>query len=133
MLKISPCLSSLSPEYIRSDYKRKPEFVHLLNNLDRIERNLNLDEYDPKSRGKVHKILRKNFSKQEIRMARLNQQPYELSPLRHKSMLRQKNLNTLVELKHQRGKSSQDGLSEANSSLLKNRGALGENVLKSRN
>ena len=133
MLKISPCLSSLSPEYIRSDYKRKPEFVHMLNNLDKIERNLNLDEYDPKSRSKVHKILRKNFSKQEIRMARLNQQPHELSPLRNKSMLRQKNFNTLVDLKqHQRGKSSQDGISEA-SSLLKNRSALGEIISKSRN
>ena len=133
MIKISPCLSSLSPEYMRNDYKKKPEFVHLLNNLDKIERNLNLDEYDPKSKTKVQKILRKNFSKQEIRMAKINQQPHELSPLRNKSMRnifnKQKQFNTLADgNQHQRGKSSLDGISEG--SLIKNHQVMSDLMSK---
>ena len=49
LVKISPNMGSLHPEFIRTKYRKESGYLSKLDKLNKIESNFNIDQYmDPK-------------------------------------------------------------------------------------
>ena len=67
---MGPCVAERDPQFMKTAYKNDKAYLSQVDTLDKIERNFNLDIYLPEMQKKVQKILKKNYSKQVLKIAK---------------------------------------------------------------
>ena len=71
MIQITPCVSDLHPSYISEELRQKAAYMSKLDQLDKIEKNFNIDQYGGKySNIAVQKILQKHVSKEDLKLSK---------------------------------------------------------------